>query len=445
MNDAPRQILADLIARYGPSLSEDPRRTEGLLRDYGGDYKREIFVLVSAAEERVPADLLPLQGSVPHRMLLAQLTRRLQEDLALAEDAARWAVESWALALGVIQQVLSGPLLPQAEEKPAGAAVFMSPEVIQPPAAQPAATDPLLYTCEGHKGWVNSVAFSRDGRLLASGSQDQTVRLWDVTTTLDAGIVRRNQVLDQEPDFWLSPVYDVTFSPDGNIVAWGSEDGAVRRWDLVRGEEVQPQLKCTSDVHSAAFGPDGRILAAASANLVVLWDLARNSEKHYLKGHMHLVQTVAFSPDGRMLASAGGDKTIQLWDVRNRQEMKNLTGHREAVWSVAFSPDGRMLASGSYDRTVRLWDVAQGRMVGRLGEQAGGVNSVAFSPDGHILALASSDAVVLWDVARRREIGRLRGHTHLVQSLAFSPDGRVLASGSWDRTIRLWRLGNVHT
>ena len=112
MNDLPRRTLSELVVRYGPSLGDDPKRVGGLLRDFCGEHKREVFVLISAAEEHVPADLRAQQDSVPHNILLAQLTRRLQENLALTQDAARWGVESWALALGVIENPLPGPCDP---------------------------------------------------------------------------------------------------------------------------------------------------------------------------------------------------------------------------------------------------------------------------------------------------------------------------------------------
>ncbi len=473
MNDIPRQRLCEIVAQYGHSLGDDPRRTEALLRDLCGEYKREIFVLVSALREQVAEGLLTSRDSVPHEVLLAQLTKRLRENLALAEDAARWAVESWALALGVIEEPLPGPPPrgkgvgplpgpppwgegvgplpsppPWGERVPARVAAPPAPLVVQSPVPHVSTDERLVCVLEGHTDWVHSVAFHPAGRLLASGSQDRTVRLWDVSTVLNTGVADSQEM--RWPLQSTSAVHSVAFSFDGRTLAWGSGDGTVQLRSVARSRKLHVLKGHVGEVNSVAFSPDGCALASDSDNIVVLWDVASGREVRQLRGHTHVVQRVIFSPDGRLLASASGDKTVRLWDVASGRavQVRRLEGHTEAVWSVAFSPDGRTLASGGYDKTVRLWDVstalntgvARGRVVRRLTEHAGGVNSVAFSPDGRLLASASSDTIVLWDVASGRKVGRLKGHTNLVQSVAFSPDGRILASGSWDGTVRLWRV-----
>jgi parallel beta-helix repeat protein len=232
-------------------------------------------------------------------------------------------------------------------------------------------TLPFTGTLTGHTDWVRSVAFSPDGRLLASGSADYTIKLWEVASGREVRTLTGHT--------WT--VTSVAFSPDGRLLASGSRDKTIKLWDVASGSLVRTLSGPTDDVNSVAFSPDGRLLASDFCGRyelgrgcvqgeIRLWEVASGREVRTLSGHTYAVRSVAFSPDGRLLASGSRDETInaireriKLWEVASGREVRTLTGHTWAVTSVAFSPDGRLLASGSGDRTIKLWDISD--LVGR--------------------------------------------------------------------------------
>jgi WD40 repeat protein len=287
-------------------------------------------------------------------------------------------------------------------------------------------------TLTSHTASVAGVAFSPDGRRIASASLDGTVKVWDVATGQETRTLTGHTRV----------VGSVAFSPVGRRLASAGEDGTVRLWDTDTWREVSVLPGHTAFIPSVAFSPDGRRLASAGwgDRTVRVWDTETGLETRTLTGHTDRVIRVAYSPDGRRIASASSDRTVRVRDAETGQEIRTLTGHTEAVLGVAFSPDGRRLASAGADGTVRLWDADTGRGILVLRGHTEGVAGVAFSPDGRRLASAgwTDRAVRVWDTETGQEIRTLTGHTGSVTSVAFSPDGRRIASASEDRTVKVW-------
>ena len=205
-----------------------------------------------------------------------------------------------------------------------------------------------LKTLTGHTKGVLSVSFSPDGKMLTSGSRDETVRLWDAETGEALNLLTGH----------TSWVGSVSFSPAGQTLASGSLDGTVRLWDAETGEALQTLTGHTKGVLSIAYSPDGETIASGSEDDTVrLWDAGTGEPLKTLTGHTGYVGSVAYSPDGKVLASGGYGETVRLWSTETGEILQTLTGHTHYVNSVSFSPDGKTLASGSSDGTVLLWKV----------------------------------------------------------------------------------------
>jgi eukaryotic-like serine/threonine-protein kinase len=291
-------------------------------------------------------------------------------------------------------------------------------------------------TLAGHTDAVWSVAFSRDGRRIASASNDQTIKIWDAATGQLIRTLADGEVIEA-----------VVFNPNGSQVASGGSKHVVTLWDVATGQPIRTFAGHTLSIFELAFSPDGKTLASSSSDgTVKLWDVVANAPSHSLADHRRgAAGEVAFSPDGKTLFSAGGDEpSIRVWDIATARLIRAMKGDGAGPrGSLALRPDGKVLASGARDGTITIWDVASGSPVRVFRDHLHNLDSVkrlAFSPDGKTLAstIFSRQAINLWDPAIGHLLGTIEGHTSSITDIAFSPDGVHLASSSYDFTVKLW-------
>ncbi|HEY7314832.1 MAG TPA: protein kinase [Gemmataceae bacterium] len=282
-----------------------------------------------------------------------------------------------------------------------------------------------------------ALALTRDGKRAAVGSVKGMLCFCDVPRTAETLSWLGHHVWIRSCEAWA-----VAFSPDGKVLASAGDDLSVQQWDPATGRSLSALYGHSALVSCVAFSPDGRWLASGSFDKlapVKLWDAATRREVAALHGHTAPVDCLAFSPDSRLLATAGRDGTVQLWDVAARTEVETLRGHN--VHALAFSPDGRTLALAGPDQTVFLWDVARREVRWTLPPHPWGHVAVAFSPDGQTLATSEARGVVkFWDAATGDLRRELKSHDDEIHCLAFSPDGKTLATASFDRTVKLWQV-----
>ena len=290
----------------------------------------------------------------------------------------------------------------------------------------------LQQTLTGHSDWVFSLAYSPDGQTLASGSLDNTIKLWNART---------GNLLQTFTGHFKS-FWSLAYSPDGQTLASGTKDGTIKLWNAPTGNLLQTLTGHSDWVFSLVYSPDGQTLASGSKDgTIKLWNAPTGNLLQTLTGHSDWVFSLVYSPDGQTLASGSKDGTIKLWNARTGKLLQTFTGHSNSVHSLAYSPDGQTLASGSRDKTIKLWNARTGNLLQTLTGHSSSVFSLVYSPDGQTLASGSEDKTIkLWNARTGKLLQTLTGHSDSVWSLAYSPDGQTLASGSEDNTIKIWWL-----
>lgn len=293
---------------------------------------------------------------------------------------------------------------------------------------------------KGHVYQVTAVAFSPDGKTLASASCDRRIKLWDAAAGKNTATLKGHG----------NAALCVAFSRDSKTLASADWDGVIKLWNVANGKDIATIKGHTDRVESLAFSPDGKALASASdgETTVKVWDVATGRSTATFS-HSTNIRCVAYSPDGKTIASGGNDNVVYLWDVSTGKNTL-LKGHTDCIFSLAFSPDGKTVASASGDMTIKLWDTAATRNIATL-KDTHCVLSVTFSPDGKTLATGSQgETIRLWDAVTGASIATLGKHISSVTSLSFSPDGKTLVSSgdlgrSGGNAIPLWDVKKFKT
>lgn len=289
----------------------------------------------------------------------------------------------------------------------------------------------LLKTIKGHTRILNSVAYSPDGRRLASASADYTLKLWDPA---DGSQVK---TFKGHTNF----VNSVAFSPDGKKLVSASEDSTVKVWDIESGACTATFRGHRDGVWSAAFFPDGERLASGGADGTVrFWRIGSRKPDRVIKAHAGYVNSVAISPDGKHVASGSAGNNVKVWNAETGAAGATLEGHKGGVNAVRFSHNGANLASGSDDGTAKVWRISDGLCLMTY-THLQPVFAVAFSPDDIYVFSGSGDRTVnAWDALRGDLVRTFSGHTAAVKSITVSPDSQFMASAGFDKSIKVWLM-----
>jgi small GTP-binding protein len=288
---------------------------------------------------------------------------------------------------------------------------------------------------KGHDKDVTSVAISTDGKLIVSGSNDKTMRIWETESGKCLRVIKG----------YLGRVWGVSISTDNKLIVSGSDDRTIRIWETESGNCLRVLKGHSDSILSVSISTDGKLIASGSRDRTVrIWETESGNCLRVLKGHSGFVFGVGIPTDNKLIVSGSDDRTVRIWETESGNCLRVLKGHSDSIHGVSISTDGKLIVSGSRDRTVRIWETESGNCLRVLEGHSGWVLRVSISTDGKLIVSGSRDRTVrIWETESGNCLQMLEGHSDSLSGVGIPTDNKLIASGSDDETVRIWDISSL--